>query len=72
MSPQNVARAAAVTGWLAGMVLILAGWALLPALAVPAGTWAAAAAAARWGAGLWTGFRLAAKLRRAARIGASR
>lgn len=64
MKPRDIARAITNAGWLAGMVLILAGlptWCPLTAFAAIAGT---AAVWARWGADLWLGLRAGVNLRR--------
>ena len=63
MKPRDVAKAAITAGWLAGMILILAGEPLWAALAVPVAATGAAVAYARWGAGTWLGLRTAVKLR---------
>jgi hypothetical protein len=57
-------RTAVIIGWLAGVALVLAGLPLWAALAVPVAATGAAAAYARWGAGIWSGLRTAVKLRR--------
>jgi hypothetical protein len=60
-------------GWLAGLVVLLAGLPLPFALAAPVLAGAGAAAWARWGAGLWPGlktaFQLKRLIKRAAKIG---
>ena len=58
-------KAAVITGWLAGVALILAGQPWPAACAVPAAVTAGAVAWMRWGAGPWLGLRTAVKLKRA-------
>ena len=57
-------KTAVIIGWLAGVMLVLAGGPWPAALAVPAAVTAGAAAWARWGADVWLGLRTGAKLRR--------
>lgn len=58
-------KAVVITGWLAGVALILDGQPWPIASAVPAAVTAGALVWARWGAGAWTGLRTAVKLKRA-------
>ena len=68
MTRAETARSLVVAGWVAGIALILAGWTLVPAIAVLAlVTTAAAMSAWRDGAllaGTWRALRLVRQLRR--------
>lgn len=63
-------KAVVITGWLAGVALILGGQGWPVASAALAAFTAGALAWARWGAGAWTGLRAAVKLKRAVRSAA--
>ena len=67
---RNTVRVTVPVAWLTGMILILAGWPLLPVLGVLAGCTAATWAVLRWGAGWLAGLKPAVRsLRPAGKAG---
>jgi hypothetical protein len=66
VKPRTAVRVAIPVAWCGGLILILAGWPLMPVLGVLACCTAAVAAVLRWGPGWLAGLKVTVQLRRSA------